>query len=102
MSISMGMFLPGLGIPHNDIALNFCSPSSSSRPRLLDQCYRCKAQVTSTIYFYPDLIVSCDESDGKTKAMFGSRMTSLTLLRLKIIVPVVCNWNNINFLFKEV
>lgn len=57
--------MTGGTIPHNDIALNFYRAmyphvrARSCRTNVADV----KVQVTPTIYFYPDLVVSCDERD---------------------------------------
>jgi Uma2 family endonuclease len=57
--------MTGGTIPHNDIALNlyraFYSQvrSKGCRTNVADV----KVQVTPTVYFYPDLVVSCDERD---------------------------------------
>jgi Uma2 family endonuclease len=57
--------MTGGTIPHNDIALNLYT---ALRPHLRPRNCRVnvsdvKVQVTSTIYLYPDLMVSCDERD---------------------------------------
>ncbi len=57
--------MTGGTIPHNDIALNLYT---ALRPHLQLKGCRVnvsdvKVQVTSTLYLYPDLIVSCDERD---------------------------------------
>ncbi len=55
----------GGSIPHNDIALNFYTALRSHirarncRINVADV----KVQVTSSIYLYPDLVISCDERD---------------------------------------
>lgn len=57
--------MTGGTIPHNDIALNLYRAlyphvhSQGCRTNVADV----KVQVTSRIYFYPDLVVSCDERD---------------------------------------
>lgn len=57
--------MTGGTIPHNDIALNLYT---ALRPHLRPKGCRInvadvKVQVTPTIYFYPDLVVSCDPRD---------------------------------------
>jgi Uma2 family endonuclease len=57
--------MTGGTIPHNDIALNLYT---ALRPHLRSRGCRInvadvKVQVTSTLYLYPDLMVSCDERD---------------------------------------
>ncbi|NJO39215.1 MAG: Uma2 family endonuclease [Cyanobacteria bacterium RU_5_0] len=57
--------MTGGTIPHNDIALNlYRSLYPHVRPKgCRINVADVKVQVTSTIYFYPDLVVSCDERD---------------------------------------
>lgn len=57
--------MTGGTIPHNDIALNLYT---ALRPHLRTRGCRVnvadvKVQVTSTLYRYPDLVISCDERD---------------------------------------
>jgi Uma2 family endonuclease len=57
--------MTGGTIPHNDIALNLYT---ALRPHLRPKGCRInvadvKVQVTPTVYFYPDLVVSCDPRD---------------------------------------
>lgn len=57
--------MTGGTIPHNDIAINLLT---ALRPLVRAQGCRInmadvKVQVTPTIYFYPDLVVSCDQRD---------------------------------------
>lgn len=57
--------MTGRTIPHNDIAINLLT---ALRPHVRSRRCRInmadvKVQVTSNIYFYPDLVVSCDEHD---------------------------------------
>lgn len=74
--------MPGGTIPHNDIAINLLT---ALRPDV--RARRCrinmadvKVQVTPTVYFYPDLVVSCDEQDR----------TAIKLIQSpKLIVEVV-------------
>ncbi len=57
--------MPGSTIPHNDVALNVYRAlyphvrSRGCRTNVADV----KVQVTLTVYFYPDLVMSCDERD---------------------------------------
>lgn len=57
--------MTGGTIPHNDIAINLLTVL---RPHIRARKCRIniadvKVQVTPTVYFYPDLVVSCDERD---------------------------------------
>jgi len=57
--------MTGGTIPHNDIAINLLT---ALRPHVRARGCRLnmadvKVQVTPTVYFYPDVVVSCDERD---------------------------------------
>lgn len=57
--------MTGGTLPHNDIAINLLT---ALRPHIRTQGCRiniadAKVQVTSSIYRYPDLVVSCDDRD---------------------------------------
>lgn len=57
--------MTGGTLPHNDIAINLLT---ALRPRIRAQGCRiniadAKVSITSSIYRYPDLIVSCDDRD---------------------------------------
>jgi Uma2 family endonuclease len=57
--------MTGGTIPHNDLAINLLTVL---RPHVRDKKCRIniadvKVRITSRIYFYPDLVVSCDERD---------------------------------------
>jgi Uma2 family endonuclease len=57
--------MTGGTLPHNDIALNlYRAIYAHVRPRgCRTNVADVKVQVTPTVYFYPDLVVSCDERD---------------------------------------
>lgn len=57
--------MTGGTVPHNDIAINLLMllrPQVRSRGCRLNMA-DVKVQVTPTVYFYPDLVVSCDHRD---------------------------------------
>lgn len=63
--------MTGGSIPHNDIAINLLM---ALRPHVRAKKCRInmadvKVQVTPTVYFYPDLVVSCHERDRNAMRM---------------------------------
>ena len=57
--------MTGGTIPHNDIAINLLTalrPQARARGCRINMA-DVKVQVTPRIYFYPDLVVSCDQQD---------------------------------------
>jgi Uma2 family endonuclease len=76
--------MTGGTIPHNDIALNLYA---TLRPHLRAKGCRAnvadvKVQVTPTLYYYPDLVVSCDQRD-----LTARQLIQYPILVIEVLCP---------------
>lgn len=76
--------MTGGTVPHNDIAINLLI---ALRPHVRDEKCRInmadvKVRVSPTAYFYPDLVVSCDERD-----LNAIKLIEFPKLIIKVLSP---------------